>query len=96
MSADNWTFCPRCSVGAWEERKALYARLDNSYGVVSREEYKRLEAEAEMPMVLKDTLREDYEIGILNNKTFYVSYKARCVECGWAYAYKFEEPISLE
>jgi len=47
----------------------------------------------EKPNELKETLREDYEIGIDEDGLFYVNYGGRCDECGLVYKFNHEEEV---
>jgi len=99
MGADNWAICPRCRVTAIKGREAGAKKADKAYGVKSAEDYLQLRAEAEKPLDLGQTLREDYGIGVGMDGLFGVNYSARCTACGFAYEYKYEataEPVPDE
>jgi len=86
MSADNWTTCPGCT-----NRIKNIEKLKNGYGKLSEKEY--LELREQMKKITEDdSLRENYEIGISDNK-FSVSYHAYCEECGFKYTYSYEKKI---
>lgn len=90
MGADNWAICPRCRVKAIKQRQKLYAKADKAYGVKTPDEYRALFVEAQQPLELKQTLREDYGIGVGIDGMFGVDYHARC-ECGFNFEYKNEQ-----
>lgn len=46
MSADNWALCPKCLASAKQAYKEEVAKVKNSYGVVSAEDYERMRADA--------------------------------------------------
>ena len=87
MSADNWTNCPRCTAKELKRVKEIQLRAGESYGKVSPDEYLELLAEAKKEPQVKDTLREDYEIGI-HGGTFEVSYGCKCEVCGFTFSFK--------
>ena len=91
MGADNWAICPVCRVAAIKAREKLYARADSAYGKKSQDEYVVLRAEAEKPVKLEQTLREDYGLGVGIDGRFGVSYRAHCTACQFAFEYKHEE-----
>lgn len=95
MSADNWAICPKCLELEEDKQEALEEKISKSYGVVSPEEYMRLVEKSRNRPSLELTLREDYEIGILNTAEFYVRYKGQCPKCGFTYTYKSDQPIDL-
>jgi hypothetical protein len=84
MSADNWTFCPKCKDSKNKE-------LESLYGKIPAEEYlkkaKELSTESN-----EETLREDYEIGIWDGK-FRISYDAYCEACGYEYTFECEKDL---
>ena len=88
MSADNYTECPKCRLNAERDRRLLEDRIKKSYGVVSAQEYHRMEKELENPIKPTGVLREDYSIGI-NTGVFKVDYIGTCAECG--FSFKFSE-----
>lgn len=87
MSADNWTWCPRCRK---RERAALEERareVDASYGVVSVAEFDAARAKLladtnEYNDGQRRTWREDYEFFGADEGVVNVSYKGSCTECG--------------
>lgn len=89
MSADNWTLCPACNNRANHARSVFEKKVTDAYGRVSSDEYLRLIAILAKPYKLKETLREDYEIGITDG-VFSVNYSASC-KCGFSYKYKIKE-----
>lgn len=95
MSADNWAICPKCQELTDDRQEMLEEKLSKSYGVVPPEEYLRLFENSRKKVNLEPTLREDYEIGILNTAEFYVRYEAVCRTCGFSYAYKYDQNIIL-
>ena len=87
MSANNWTTCPECKKSAQHTKGELGKRLPMAYGGVTQDEYRKLLTEFETPILLGDTLREDYELGIRDGE-FYVNYSAHCNECGFSFEFK--------
>lgn len=89
MSADNWATCPSCS----QQKSLALRKLKAQYGKIPVEDYmqKLEEVESIEPTDNdKPTLREDYEIGIFDEK-FEISYYAQCEKCGFKKKFKHEE-----
>lgn len=100
MSADNWTQCPQCRKNEEANVDDLDKRVVESYGKVSADEYLKLVKQSrEAADALsnhssaKDTLREDWDIGILKGQ-FYAYYGASCSVCGFEFTFKHEEELS--
>lgn len=92
MSASNWAMCRNCIDKYNKEKK----RVDDLYGRVPLEEYKRLTKEIPPnPEVLENSLREDYEIGIDITGKFFVSYLASCENCEFEYRFKRYEDTNI-
>lgn len=91
MGADNWAICPVCRITAIKARQKLYAKVSAAYGKKSQAEYAVLLAEAEKPIKLEQTMREDYGLGVGIDGMFGVSYKAHCTACQFAFGYKHEQ-----
>lgn len=94
MSADNWTYCPRCDMLRAKQADERSAELTRGHGEIPPEEYLKL---VEAPLPREETLREDYEIGIHKGK-FSVSYRAGCKVCGFVFEFPGPgcHPINLE
>lgn len=94
MIADNWTQCPKCD----EKRAADIAKaekdVESLYGKVSAAEYQAALASVEKKRTApaQETLREDYEIGIVEGE-FSVSYGASCEVCGWGFEYTHSQAV---
>lgn len=101
MSANNWTQCPRCAATEKAKAERLRAEADDQYGKVPAERWKQMDADARKAQVLVEsdpgpdgyTLREDYELGIVNGE-FYVRYQAGCSDCDFSYSFTIEEPLT--
>jgi hypothetical protein len=93
MSADNWTTCPKCRRTAERERAEKIASATARYGQDRPEDWLYLMREAEKPLDLKETLREDYYIGVDDEGRFVARYCCRCEECG--FAHEFEHAAEL-
>lgn len=94
MSANNWTFCPKCQKTKKEESIALDENVKISYGKIAVEEWLKLRDEADEFRDSLDsssdmTLREDWSIGTYNQK-FSVSYSSGCSQCNYSYDYNHE------
>ena len=92
MSAKNWRKCPRCLRQAETERREKLAEAERAYGIVPPARFLRLNEEATAEPVLRDTLREDYEIGVNERGVFEVRYRAECQKCDFGFEYKAETP----
>ena len=95
MGADNWAICPACRVTVIKAREKLYAKVDAAYGKKPQGDYIALLTEAEKPIKLEQTLREDYGLGVGIDGNFGISYKAYCTACKFTFEYKHEE-VALE
>jgi hypothetical protein len=98
MSANNWAICPRCAkrdmeIADQEVRLTERAR-DEAYGHVPRDKFMALVQAASEARSLRQikidnphrpglqTLREDWEIGILpGTSELFINYHGRCDEC---------------
>jgi|APFre7841882654_1041346.scaffolds.fasta_scaffold405628_2 hypothetical protein len=94
MSADNWTFCPKCNAKAAKARQALEKKVKDSYGKIPEEEYLQLKEKLKKKEEPVTTLREDYELGIRDGK-FFVSYGASCSECNYSFHFKEERQLDI-
>lgn len=94
MSADNWTICPKCNIDFEKKEKKIKLDAKNAYGNVSEEEYRELVKKASTPMVLEETLREDFGIGI-RGEVFEVVYASSCLVCGFKYEFSHKKEIDL-
>jgi hypothetical protein len=96
MSASNWSSCPACKARAEERQRVAARRTERAYGTVPVAEYERLRAEAERPVELGATLREDYEIGVTDGGRFYVTYRCRCQEPGCWFVFRFQDEEQVD
>ncbi|MDE2105007.1 MAG: hypothetical protein KGL39_47655 [Patescibacteria group bacterium] len=76
------------------ERDAAREELARQYGKIEPTEFIKRSAEAEKPVDLEETLREDYELGLLNGQ-FYMSYRAACNACKFEFRYRHEEAVKI-
>lgn len=90
MSANNWTTCPACQA----KHSSMVDAVKALYGQISAEEYheRMTHVVTEDKRPRKETLREDWEIGIYKGK-FTVDYGASCSVCGWSKYFKHEEIV---
>lgn len=92
MSADRWSYCPRCvRVNAEKERAAFLVAID-SYGKVSSEEFDRLRSEA-VPKEAGMTMREDFWVSTGKDGRFEVKYSCACDACGFSWAYSYTQEL---
>jgi len=92
MSANNWTVCPECLRKAKARKEKLGRDLLDLYGEIPPDRWAELNDECNAPILTSDTLREDYELGILDGE-FYVYYSGKCDVCGFEFKYKHEEKV---
>lgn len=92
MSPRNWTVCPVCKQEHSRKVVGLRNRVTESYGKISREEYKQLEqelneAEAADVCDLENSLAEYYEHywepNDCNVLTLHWRYTCDCQTCGF-------------
>jgi hypothetical protein len=93
MSANNWRKCPNCMAAVQNARLKKIANAKAQYGVVSAEKFVELVRRAELPVVLGDALREDYEIGIDDAGLFSVSYRCSCNICPFVFSHKSRKQV---
>ena len=94
MSAKNWAICPKCGKTVEEIRENLRAEAKKAYGQIPEKRYLNMVTEAEAYIVIEDTLRENYEIGIWNGE-FFISYHGHCDKCGFVKKFETTEPIEI-
>lgn len=94
MSADAWVVCPECLKKIESRNAERVKKAEDSYGKVTPEEYLKLYELANQPIEAKRTLREDYELDVLDDGSFYISFKASCYDC--SYSFKFKLVMSAE
>lgn len=97
MSADNWTICPRCCEAAEKVKAAKEKKAADAYGKKPMGAYLALQEEAEKPIAIQQTFREDYEVGIDRDggNGFHVRYSGGCRACKLSFEYKYEEDVPL-
>ena len=93
MSANNWGECPDCTSKAVEDRNTLLKKVQESYGKIPIDEFIKIKSESEKPVKQKSTLREDYELGMMRSRKFYMIYRASCTECGFDVSFKDEKDL---
>ena len=95
MSADNWGTCPRCLIKQKAKHEAKQQAVILGYGKVTPEIYEDLKAQAAVEIEEEYTLREDYEIGIMDDGEFFVIYKGMCQVdgCGFGHIFNHEEKL---
>lgn len=89
MSADRWSICPACKKKAEADKAAAHRKVADTYGKITPEEYQRMFRQADAPIKLEETLREDYEIGTHGDgdSEFKIDYRCSC-DCGFSFSYK--------
>lgn len=89
MSANNWRSCPKCC----REYNKSKEYLDSVYGNIPLEDYNKLISKLPENPKSEQNLREDYEIGINVNGSFFLSYRGSCDRCGFEYKYSHKENV---
>lgn len=84
MSADRWATCPKC----WEEKEKDKKEM---IVVDFEEKWNNIEKEYREYDDGNRTLEERYELYVRLDKSFYVSYYAECVRCGFTKSYHYNE-----
>lgn len=92
MGADNWAYCPKCRVAAIQAKEKAFEKADKAYGKKSAEEYAALLIEAEKPITLEQTLREDYGLGVGIDGVFGVNYHTCCTACKFSFEFNETKP----
>jgi uncharacterized Zn finger protein len=94
MSADNWTYCPKCIEEDEKKHETLKQKANDSYGKINPDEYiKLIEELNKMHLATpKETLAEYFEMGILK-KEFFIRYSAHCTKCGFEYKYNLDKKL---
>ena len=95
MSADNWAICPKCKKANDKENNRRMLEAGEQYGKIPAEAFLKLSKEANVPVELETTLREDYEIGITETGEFYISYAGRCRDCGFEHIVEEEKQLEF-
>lgn len=98
MSADNWAVCPRCRTNVDGLNQARINAPGKAYGKVAADVYHKLVDDAKSLLPYKESLREDFGIGIVKTDRdekprFVVDYSARCIDCGFTHKFKHETEI---
>lgn len=93
MSADRWSICPKCGRTADAIRAERQQAVEAAYGTLPRAEWEAMVAEADKPVEVYETLREDWDIYLTNDAIVHVAYKAHCDKCGARAEFKHEHPL---
>lgn len=91
MSADNYRLCPKCVIIQRDKHQMALTEVNQLYGKAPAWEHRAAQRRADEieGLRISETLREDYEIGIRIDGTFFCHYGASCSVCG--YEFKFEK-----
>lgn len=95
MGADNWAVCPKCRAVALAEKEKINKEAIEAYGAVSRQTYQKLLDKANKEVVLKNHLRENYEIKLDECGVFTVDYRCYCSNCNFTYKFKETNEVRL-
>jgi hypothetical protein len=95
VSADNWALCPKCYSEQQAKRAKRIKEYENAYGKVPPSQWLKLKEAADVEVTGKETLREDYEVGIDSDGHFSVSYTGEC-DCGFSFTYTHGEKAIKE
>jgi len=89
MSADNYRKCPKCNATELERQDKAKKAAEKKYGAVTPEEYMKLLDKAK-PQSLGETLRENYELGIVEDGRFFLHYRASCDRCDFDFNFSHQ------
>lgn len=94
MSADNWTYCPKCAEDSVFAKNRALDNLRANYGKFTFDEFVRQQKNIEDSFDDEDlerTLREDYEFSY-EDSILVISYSCCCTECrfSWSIKRKFD------
>lgn len=97
MSADNYTYCPKCQKDLLSKRAKTVAEVEKQYGKIPAKEYHEAMAYAisSNPDSPPDpTLREDYQVGIYDGE-FQLEYSAECqaITCNFKFTFNHKEKV---
>ena len=95
MSADAWRVCPKCKHRAEVARNEKIKKADAAYGRITPDEWKRMNDDANKPIKLGETFREDYEILMDESGEFSIRYSGRCTKCGWGHEFDHSECVEV-
>ena len=95
MSADNWAICPKCEITHLRQQQRAFDRAQDAYGKVTSEEYEKMmnAARLQKESTIKESLREEFEIGILGME-FEVSYSGHCSKCQFDFNFSHKEKLT--
>lgn len=98
MSANSYTYCPRCISKKRLKIEKLETALNEGYGKLPKEEWlDKIESLEDLKSEIdRQTLREDYEIWMEGTEIpprFSVRYSCSCENCRFKYSFTHEEVI---
>lgn len=96
MGADNWAICPACKSKAIKAKEKERAKAAEAYGKIPSDEWQVKSTAAWKDIELKETLREDYEIGVDECGEFNVSYRSGCSICDFRFDYEETKQVFSE
>lgn len=97
MSANNWTTCPKCKDRAATKQAQAAMDAAEAYGKVTIAQYEHLKLQiVEAAKFDRETMREDYELGVDQNGRFYVDYSCSCQTCDFEFSYRHEQQLPLK
>jgi hypothetical protein len=96
MSADNWTFCPRCREKHEKEWVEKVSIIEDLYGKIPAEEFISKREDLKTKPELELTFREDYEIGLGKDGKFSISYGGFCQICKFHFDYSYSKQVYPE
>jgi hypothetical protein len=94
VSADNWADCPRCELRAQKKYEADLEALNDMYGKVSLDLFRKAQRACVKEEHAVSTFREDYEIYGAEDGVVKISYSGECTECGLGL--NFQRHIEIE
>lgn len=91
MSADSYSVCPKCSLAAAKSKLDAVAAAELAYETKPAREWERLRRIADSIPEPDQTVREDYEIGLLTSGQFIVTYEGSCSACDFHFKFDHKE-----
>ena len=94
MDVFSFRRCPKCKQTTQKYKDSLKEKVRNGYGKLPETEYIALLQKLNKPVIIKDSLKENFEFN-LNENELIVSYYAKCKICKWTHKYNNKESIQL-
>ncbi len=93
MSADSYAICPKCSTASAKLKADAVAAAELAYETKPAREWERLRKIADEIEEPHQTVREDYEIGLLDDGQFIITYEGSCRACDFHFKFDYDKPL---